>query len=134
MGAAVLPGGEPEGHPADLVLAAFLEEGIDDGEIVLALDGLDLLPIDGHFNGVGVHGFDGGPHAGHHARPGAGVVGLAAEHEEGRAIDEEGVAAVLGDDFGHVGGGGGLAADGGDGGQEGGTGEDLGPRGLVEHE
>ena len=89
-----------------MLLAAFLEEGIDDGEIELALLGFDLFPVDGHFDGVGVHGFDGAPDAGHHVGPGAGVMGLAAEHEEGLAIDEEGVAAVLGDDFGHIVGGG----------------------------
>ena len=63
----------------------------------------DLFPIDRDFQGVGVEVFDGQPELRQQGGPGARVVGLSAQHEEGFSVDEQGMAAVLFDEGGHGG-------------------------------
>ncbi len=69
----------------------------------MALDRLDLLPRHGHDQGVGVHVGDGRPHLGQGCGIVAGIVGLAGQHQEGRAVDHEGGLAGLVHDLRHGG-------------------------------
>jgi hypothetical protein len=94
---AVLPGAEPEQVETHVMIAGLVDEQVDGGEIELPRLGLHLLPVDGSLDRVGVHAFDDRPHLGQGGGPRAGVIDLAAENEEGGAIDDERVAAVVGD-------------------------------------
>ena len=85
--AGVLPGAEPQQHDAHLVLAGLLEQGVDEGEIEAALDGLDLLPGHWYLDGVGLDVGDGGPDLVQGLGVVAGVVDLGAEDGEGLAVD-----------------------------------------------
>ena len=87
--AVVLPGGEPQQHQAHVMLARLAQQRVEEREIELAFDGLDLLPGDGHADGVGLQLLHRRPDLWQHGRPGAGVVHLRAEHEERRAVDHE---------------------------------------------
>ena len=69
--AAVLPGGEPEEDEPCIVGSGLLEQGIDKREIELVLLRLDLLPIDGYFQGIGMEVIYGLPEVWEHGRPGA---------------------------------------------------------------
>ena len=100
---AVLPCGEPEEDESFVVLSGLQQERIDEREVELVFLGFDLFPIDRDFQGVGVEVFDGLPELWQQGGPCARIVGLSAQHEEGFAVDEEGVAAVLFDKRGHLG-------------------------------
>ncbi len=92
---AVLPCAEPEQDEVEVVLARLRDQQVHVGEVEGALGGLDLLPVDGGLDGIGVHGFGGAPRTGKGRGPCAGVVDLAAEDEERLAVDDEGEAAIL---------------------------------------
>lgn len=96
---AVLPCAKPEENEAQVMLACAVDEGVYVGEVEVALRGLELFPVDGGFEGVGMQVGHGLKDLRQLAWPCARIVDLAAEHEEGFAIDEEGVAAVLVDDL-----------------------------------
>jgi hypothetical protein len=101
--AAVLPGGEPEEDEMEVVCPCLCQQGVDEREIKFVLLGFELFPVDGGFEGIEVEIFCCQPCAGQQGGPGAGVVDLAAEDEVGFAIDQERVAAVVGDELGHGG-------------------------------
>ena len=54
---AVLPGAEPEQDEVEVVLARLRDQQVHVGEVECALGGLDLLPVDGGLDSIGVHGF-----------------------------------------------------------------------------
>ena len=93
--AAVLPGAEPEQHQADMMLARLGEQGVDHGVVELALAGFELFPVDRHLDRIGMQVLDGRPDFGQHGGPGAGIIGLRAQHEERGIVDEEGEAPVF---------------------------------------
>ena len=83
----------------DFVLARALDESIDEREVEVAFGGFHLFPVDRRLDGVGVEVLNGLEDLRQFTGPGAGVVDLAAEHQEGLAVDEEGVAAVFLDEL-----------------------------------
>ncbi len=92
---AILPGREPEQDQADVVLAALVDESIHHRVIEHPGPRLELFPVDRHFNGVGVEGFDGRPDLRHHAWPRAGIVDLRPQDQKRRTVDQQGVASLL---------------------------------------
>ena len=93
--AAVLPGGKPQEHQTHLVLPRLLQQDIHQREIELPGLGLDLFPIDGDFERVGVEESDSLPDPRQHGRPRAGVVTLCSQHQKWLAVHDQGVPAVL---------------------------------------
>ena len=78
------------------VMRARLGEDCVDLRVVeLARFGLELLPVDGCLDRIDVQCFGRGPHLRQRGRPVAGVVGLHAQHQIGRAIHHQGVAAIF---------------------------------------
>ena len=77
------------------MLASAVHDSVDVAEVEFAGLRLELLPIDGSLDGVGMQCGHGLPHLRQFARPGAGVVNLAAENEKGLAINQQGVTTVL---------------------------------------
>jgi len=85
---AVLPGGEPQEHQLDAVLARQGQQRVHGGQVEDALCRLHLLPVDGYLQGVAVH---------RRHRPKGGlrllaivaarILGLAPQGEEGLAVD-----------------------------------------------
>ena len=71
----------------DTVRAGLGEQRIYQRKVELALPWFYLLPVDGRFEGIGMHRFDGLPDFGQQGGPGAGVMTLAAEDQEGLAVD-----------------------------------------------
>ena len=74
--------------------AGLVDDGLDRAEVVLALDGLYGLPVDGGLKGIGVHPGHGVEELRMHGRPVVGVAGLASQHEERLAVDVERILAV----------------------------------------
>ncbi len=70
------------------------EERIDPGKIEASFDRLDLLPADGDLDGVGMDRVDRRPDLRQRSRIIAAVVGLRAEDQERRIVDEQLVPAV----------------------------------------
>ena len=97
--AAVFPCGEPQQDQPHLALPRLLDDQVDDRRVVLSRLGLELFPVDGDLERVGVQIVDGGPDLRQQDRPGAGVVALRPEDQEGRAVHEQGETAVLLDEL-----------------------------------
>src|SRR5450631_4847756 len=79
----------------DMMVARLSEQSINDGIVESPLLGLKLLPIDRHFNGVGVQVLNRRPDFGKHGRPRAGVIHLRAQYQIRRTIDQHSVAATF---------------------------------------
>jgi hypothetical protein len=101
----VFPGAEPKKYEMEMVFPCALDERVDIGEIEFALLRLELFPIDGSFDGVGVEGGQAVPNLRQFGRPGGRIVDLPSEDEKGLAVDEEGPATVFLDEPGRFGGG-----------------------------
>ncbi len=86
-----------------MVLARLVEQGVDPGEVEPALLRLDLLPGDRHFQRIGVQLVDRRPDHRQLCRRIAGIVGLRPQHQEGRAVDHQRIAAVMTDKMWQVG-------------------------------
>ncbi len=78
-----------------VVRARLGEDRVDLRVVELARLGLELLPVDGRLDRIDVQGLGGGPHLRQRGRPVAGVVGLHAQHQIGRAIHHQCVAAIF---------------------------------------
>ncbi len=92
--AVVLPGPEPQQRQPHVMLARLGDQGVEEAEVEMAFGRLDLAPGDGDQHRIGVDLLDRRPDLGQHGRPGAGIVHLGAQHQIGRAVHHQGVAAV----------------------------------------
>ncbi len=93
--AVVLPGGKPQQHQAHVVFTRLLQQRIDEGEIELAFLRLDLLPGDRHLHRIGTDDLHRRPHCLQRCGVVAGVVDLRAQHQEGLAIHQQRMPAIL---------------------------------------
>ena len=92
---AVFPRAKPKQNQVNAMRAGLRENTVDLRVVELTLPGLELLPIDGNLQCIGVQVFNGGPHFWKCRRPVAGVVGLRAKHQKGRTVDHQGIASIL---------------------------------------
>ena len=83
--------------------ARAFDELIHIDEIKLPFGALDLLPVNGGFNGVSVESGHGIPYLRKFAGPGAGVVNLSAENEERLAVHQKCESAIFLDQLGSIG-------------------------------
>ena len=97
---AVFPCSEPKDDQVQIVGPGALDKLVDVGEIKFAGFGLDLLPVNRGFHGVGVQGCHRSEHLRQLGGPGAGVVDLAAQDQIGLAFDQKGPATVFLDQLG----------------------------------
>ena len=101
VGSVVLPRGEPQQHQPQFALARLRQQGVEEGEVERAFLGLDLFPGDRHHHRIGLEHVDRRPDLLQHRRVVARVVDLRAEDQERFAVDQQGVASVLGDQLGN---------------------------------
>src|SRR5690349_10629250 len=95
MHVAVLPRAKPEQHHMQIVLASSANQLVHDAKVEAACLSLDLLPIDGSFDGVGMQGCHRFPYLRQLRRPGAGVVDLPSKNQIRFAFNEKRPPAVL---------------------------------------
>jgi hypothetical protein len=113
--AGVLPGREPQQRDPHAAFARLREQGVHEGEIETALDGLDLLPGHRHDDGVGLGIGHRRPHLLERLDRVARVVHLRAQHQEGLAVDQQRMTPVALDQPRQLRRGGGAGEDGGQG-------------------
>ena len=92
---AVFPGAEPQQDDMQVVIACAIHDGVNVGEVEFAGLWLELFPINGSLDGVGVQRSHRLPNLRQFAGPGAGVVNLTTENEERLAVNQQSVATIL---------------------------------------
>ena len=100
--AGILPRAEPQEDDALVMLARFVEQRLDEGEVEAAFLRLQLLPGDRHFDRVGMNAVEHGPGLGQRRGIVAAVVDLPTQHQEGRAVDDQRMAAIFRFQMRHV--------------------------------
>lgn len=98
----VFPGGKPQQHQPQVPGAGLFQQRVDHRKVEMPLLRLDLLPGDGHFHRVDVERLHRRPDTRQGTGPGAGIVGLRAQHQERRSIDDQRMAPLLLHDMGRV--------------------------------
>ena len=92
---AVLPCAKPKQNKVNATCAGLRKNTVDLRVVELTLLGLELLPVNGNLQCIGVQVFNRRPHFWKRCRPVAGVVGLRAKHQKGRTVDHQSIASVL---------------------------------------